>query len=239
MGRASALLSARAAALAALLAALVVYYALRGSLPALRLWPDVVFLAVVLMPAVFLLVWLVLPLWRARGLLALGVALGILAVACDAGGLQIAGNFAKLGAATAIGFGFLAYFESISWVVLIAVIVPWVDAASVWRGPTHTIVTKHQSVFGALSFSFPVFGHGAAHLGLPDLLFFGLFLAAAARFGLRPWWTWVGLTAGIALTVILATAFEIGGLPALPLLSAGLLLPNVDLLWRTLRPARA
>jgi hypothetical protein len=33
----------------------------------------------------------------------------------------------------------------------------------------------------------------------------------------------------------LATLFDVGGLPALPLLALGFLLPNADLLWRAVR----
>ena len=69
----------------------------------------------------------------------------------------------------------------------------------------------------ALSFAFPVLGeHGAANLGLPDLLFFGLFLAAAHRFKLRVNVTWVLLTASFGATMALAVwkdPFGIGGLP--------------------------
>jgi hypothetical protein len=77
--------------------------------------------------------------------------------------------------------------------------------------------------------------NGAAKLGLPDLMFFALFLGAAARFQLRVGWTWVGLTASVGATMALATWWDVGGLPALPLLSAGFLLPNADLLWRAVR----
>ncbi len=70
--------------------------------------------------------------------------------------------------------------------MLVALVIPWVDAYSVWRGPTKQIVEHHEHVFTVLSFAFPVPGeHAAANLGVPDLLFFALFLAAAARFGLR------------------------------------------------------
>lgn len=234
MGRASSLLGLRALALAALLAALVAYYLVRERLPDLGLWSDVVLIALVLIPAVFMLVWLVLPLRRAAGLLVVGAAFAVLAAVCESAGFATPANFAKLAAATAVGFWFLGYFESVSWVVLVAFVVPWIDAYSVWRGPTRRIVTRHEDVFGALSFAFPVPDHNAAHLGLPDLLFFALFLAAAARFRLRAGWTWLGLTAGLGATVLLATAFDVGGLPALPLLSLGFLLPNADVLWRRL-----
>ena len=39
----------------------------------------------------------------------------------------------------------------------------------------------------------------------------------------------------LALTLILTTVFEIDGLPALPAIAVGFLLPNADLLWRAWR----
>ena len=74
-----------------------------------------------------------------------------------------------------------------------------------------------------------------SRLGLPDVLFFALFLAAAVRFDLRPFWTWIGLVLGLSLTIVLATWWDVGGLPALPALSVGFLVPNADLLWHRLR----
>lgn len=236
MGGASALLTRRAGALAGLIAALVAYYVWQERLPNVPTWWDVTFLAVVLIPAVFALVYLVLPLRRARGVLLLGLALGFLAFVLVRGDFQIPANFVKLGATTALGFWFLGLFETVAWVSLVAVIVPWVDAYSVWRGPTHHIVTQQPQVFTALSFAFPVPGeHGSANLGLPDLLFFALFLAASARFGLRTRWTWLALTASFGATMALAVAFHLAGLPALPLLSLGFLAPNLDLIWHEVR----
>jgi hypothetical protein len=145
-------------------------------------------------------------------------------------------NFAKLAAMTFLGWIFLRFFEELSWVVLVACIVPFVDSYSVWRGPTKTIVTTKPEVFDALSFTFPVPGQdGGAKLGLPDLLFFALFLGAAARWNLRTGWTWVCLAASLGGTMALATWLNVDGLPALPLLAVGFLLPNADLLWRSVR----
>jgi uncharacterized membrane protein YhaH (DUF805 family) len=91
-------------------------------------------------------------------------------------------------------------------------------------------------VFTVLSFAFPVPGeHAAANLGVPDLLFFALFLAAAARFGLRVYATWICLVAALGATIALTIWLELSGLPALPAIAVGFLLPNADLIWRRLR----
>jgi hypothetical protein len=237
VGRAAAVLSApRVRAAAAVLAALVAYYLVRESLPNVSNNWDVALIAGVLMPAVFSLVYLALPLRRARGLLLVGLAVIAVALVFDRAGLDVAANFGKLAGMTLLAFAFLEVFETVLWVVLVASLIPWVDAFSVWRGPTEHIVKEQPDVFRLLSFSFPVPGEGgAANLGLPDILFFALFLGAAARFGLRTGWTWVAMTLSLALTMTLAVAFDVAGLPALPLLSLGFLVPNADLLWRAFR----
>jgi hypothetical protein len=228
-------------AVGALALGLALYYAFHESLWNASTWADTAVVALVLMPAVFLLVWFALPFWRAKPLqlFLVALALGVLAVVLRAAGLLSLGDFAKLAAMTALGFWFLNYFESVAWVVIVACIVPWVDAYSVWRGPTSHIVKHQQHVFSLLSFAFPVPGEpSAANLGLPDLLFFALFLSASARFRLRPFWTWLGLTLSFGATMALAVGFDLAGLPALPLLSLAFLGVNGDILWRRLRAAR-
>jgi hypothetical protein len=236
VGGASPLLKRRAAAGAALLAVLVAYYTWQGSLPRLGLWGDIAFVALVLIPAVFALVWFALPARGARWVLpAAGLAVA-LAVVLQQVHAPIPANFLKLAATTTIAFWFLGFFESISWVALVALVIPWVDAYSVWRGPTHHIIKHEQHLFSLLSFAFPVPGeHGAANLGVPDLLFFALFLAAAARWRLRVGWTWLALTASLGGTMALAVWLGLAGLPALPGLSLGFLVPNADLVWRHVR----
>jgi hypothetical protein len=239
VGRAAAVLDRRrAAAFVALAVVVGVYYETHESWFRLSLWGSIAWLCFLVIPAVFGFVWLALPAWAAplRVLLAATVAFSVAAVVLQATGASPVANFAKLGAMTFGAWCFLRFFEELSWVVLVAFIVPFVDSYSVWRGPTNTIVTKHVEVFDALSFTFPVPGvDGGAKLGLPDLLFFALFLGAAARWRLRVGWTWICLVASIGGTIALATALEVDGLPALPLLSVGFLLPNADLLWRAVR----
>jgi hypothetical protein len=217
------------------------YYGFHTSLPNTSTWGDVAFLSFVLIPAVLALVYLALPLRSAREieLIAVAIAFAILAVVLHQAGLNTLADFAKLGAMAFAAFWFLNFFEALSWVVLVACIVPWVDAYSVWRGPTNHIVHHHRQVFSTLSFAFPVPGEeSAANLGLPDLLFFSLFLAAAARFGLRVFPTWVCLVASFGATIAIAVAWNKPGLPALPLLSLAFLLANADLLWTRLHRHR-
>jgi len=230
----------RASALLALVAALAAYDALHARLwNAAGDWWDVAFIALALIPASFALVWLILPLRGARGLLPTAIALAVLTYAFHVAHWHTPENLTKLVAVTLVGFWFLEYFETAAWVVLVAFIVPWVDAYSVWRGPTKVIVTQHPHVFTTLSYAFPVPGERtAANLGLPDLLFFALFLAAAARFALRPNWTWLAMTLSFGATISLTVWRNLHGLPALPLLSLGFLAPNADLLWERISRER-
>ena len=239
VGGASALLSRRGLALAVVLAIVAAYSALAGHLWESGLWPQIAFLALVVLPVTLSLPYLALPAARSRGLLVVALAFAALAFVLHAAGMGVAFDLAKLGALTAIGFWFLAYFEALSWVVLIAVVIPWVDAVSVWRGPTDYIVSEKPGLFEQLAVGFRVPGEeGAAHLGPPDILFFALFLGAAVRWELRPFWTWLTMTGLLGATLALAAGFDIAGLPALPALCLGFLLPNADLLWRARRASK-
>ena len=193
-------------------------------------------MAFVLMPGVFLFDWIVLPLARARGLLPLAAVFALLAVLAEIGDLEILANVAKLAAVTFFAFWFLNLFEELLLLVIVAVVVPFVDAYSVFRGPTGNIVEHHSNVFEYFSVYFALpHEHDNPRLGIPDLLFFALYLAAAVRFGLRPGWTWLGMVAALGATIAITVWANVAGLPALPALSVGFLLPNVDLIWTQLR----
>jgi len=220
--------------------ALALYYGFHEKLWNASTWWDIAFIALVLIPACFALVWLVLPVRDVPGLLGVGLAFGVLAFLFHVAGWSTPENFCKLFGVTAVGFWFLRYFETLNWVVLVALIIPWVDAYSVWRGPTKVIVDQHRHVFTNFSFAFAIPGEtSAANLGLPDLLFFALFLAASVRWKLRPKLTWLLLTLSFGATLALAVWGDLGGLPALPLLAAAFLLANGDLIWTRLRRERA
>jgi len=229
----------RTAAVLALLAALVAWFEIAPHVSSWTLWPSILFVALVLIPATFLLVWLALPLWQWPWLLPAAAGFLLLGIVLSQLDLPVGSNFCKLAALTFFGWFFLRFFEELSWVVIVAALIPWVDAYSVWRGPTKQITEGHAEVFDALSIAFVVPGGGSARLGLPDVMFFAVFLAASVRFELRPFATWIGLVAGLSLTMILATWWDVSGLPALPGIALGFLIPNADLLWHRLRPARA
>jgi hypothetical protein len=226
----------RWAGLAGLTAALAFYTAGADRLWESGLWPDVLFLTLVLFPATFALVWLLLPLRDHRAMLPAGLVLAALAVLLHFTELDVLNNLAKLFALVCVGFWFLSWFENVMWAALIAVIIPWVDAISVWRGPTEYVVEQQPQVFDDVSIAFRVPGEDStANLGPPDILFFALFLAAADRFGLRVAWTWLAMTALLGATLIVTATTDVSGLPALPAICIGFLLPNADILWTALR----
>ncbi len=238
VGGAAAVLAGRerAGTLCLLLGALAAWSAGAGLLPDVGRWPDVLVVSLLLIPASFLVPQLVLPLADARGLAAIAAALGVLAVLLALADLGALCNVTKLLALTLAGFWFLQLFEALSWVVLVAFVIPWVDAVSVWRGPTDYVVSEQPGLFEQVSYAFRLSGEeGSANIGPPDILFFALFLATALRFGLRVGWTWVGMVGLLSLTVIVTVAFDVDGLPALPAVSLGFLLPNADLLWKRWR----
>ena len=209
----------RVAAFVLVAAGVVVWDAVAPHVGAVSTWWAVAIIAAGVLPATLALIYLALPLWSHPRIVAAGVvvflAAAIVTWRLDA---HLASNFMKLAAYTCGGWIFLSLFEELAWVVLIALIIPFVDAISVAAGPTKTIVTHHFEVYSAVAVAFVAPGGRAAGLGPPDILFFALFLAAAARWRLRPGWTWIAMTGMYSLTLVLA---------------------NADLLWKRLRPRRA
>lgn len=232
----------RAAALLTLAGALAAYYATAEDLPDLSLAWDVAFVSVALIPAMFGLVLLALPFADEAAPTQLAVsalALAAVTVLLELADLEIAANFCKLGAVTAVGWLFLRFFESVTWVLLVALLIVPVDILSVARGPTKEILENQPRVFDVLSIFFPIPGEEPlAQLGLPDVLFFALFLGAAAGFRLRVGPTWIAMALSFGATLLVAVVWDVGGLPALPLLSLAFVLVNADLLWTAFRKRR-
>jgi hypothetical protein len=231
----------RALALAGLLAALIVYGAVAERLWELPSRVDLAFVALLVLSAFMAAIWLALPLARTgRPFVLLGAgAVALLGwAALYAIGFDSAANVLKFVGFAFLGLWFVSLFEELWWVALVAVLVPWVDVWSVEAGPTRYVVEEKPGIFDRISVGFAVPGEsGSVHLGPPDVIFFALFLAAAARFGLRVAWTWIAMTVLLGLTLVLVWETDVSGLPALPAVCLGFVLPNADLLWRHARAA--
>jgi hypothetical protein len=232
----------RAATLAVLLVLLVAYGAGARHLPELPSDFDVVFYALVVLPAFAAAVWLALPLARTgtKTLVLSAAAAGTLALALSLLEVDSAANVARLACYALAGFAFLSLFEELWWIALVAVLVPWVDIWSVAAGPTEYVVEEQPGFFERIAIAFPNPGETVVvNVGPPDILFFALFLATADRFRLRVAATWVVMTACLAVTLALVWWWDdVAGLPALPAVCVGFLAPNADLLWRDARTAR-
>jgi hypothetical protein len=229
----------RVAAFAVVGAAVGTWFVVASHVGAVTLWPAIIVVACGVLPGTLLLVFIALPLWSHPWQVEVGVAaaLGLVALLCSVEGWALAANFAKLWAAVFAGWAFLQLFADLAWVVIVAVVVAVVDAISVYTsaGPTHQIVAHHIQIYNDVAVAFLAPHAGAAQLGPPDILFYALFLAAAARWHLRPGWTWIATTGMYSLTIVIANAANLNGVPALPFLSFGFLLANADLLWTRLR----
>jgi hypothetical protein len=228
----------RIAAFVAVGAIVVTWFVVASHLGDVGVWTKVVVISTGVLPGTLLLVLIALPLRRLRWsvLLVVALVLALVALGCSEAGWLLAENFAKLGAAVFAGWAFLYLFADVSLVVLIAAIIPVVDAVSVFTpgAPTHEIVNHHISIYNNVAVAFVGPHSGAAQLGPPDILFYALFLAAADRFRLRVGWTWVATTGLYAATLPITVATN-SGLPALPFLSVGFLAANADLLWKAIR----
>jgi hypothetical protein len=231
--------SRRIAAFVAAGAIVGTWFVVAPHLEEVGLWTSVVIVSAGVLPGTLLLVLIALPLSRLRWsvLVLVALVLALVALGCSEAGWMLAANFAKLWAAVFAGWAFLYLFADVGLVVLVAAIIPIVDAVSVFTpgAPTHEIVKNHISVYNNVAVAFFAPHGGAAQLGPPDILFYALFLAAADRFRLRVGWTWLATTGLYAASFPIAIATHADGLPALPFLSIGFLAANADLLWKAVR----
>jgi hypothetical protein len=167
-------------------------------------------------------------------LIALGAAL--LAGALNAADVGAAANVPEAMLAGAIGLLFARWLATPVIALAVPIFVAAIDIWSVASGPTSRMTDTGTA--DTLSFDLPAWGHSgsAGHLGLSDALFLSMFAAWALRYGFRRGATVAGLTVG--LVGALALGLLLGRtIPALPLLAAGYLLPNLDRIPALLRYA--
>lgn len=221
-------------------AAVTAYASWSTHLPRLSDRWDVVLVGFVVLPASFALVWLALPLVAEppkHPLLLPGIA-GACAVALGLAGIDGPFQVAKLAAFAFVGLSLIWLFESLWWGTLVAALIPWVDIWSVSSGPTKHVIEDRPGIIENVAVGYPFPGSGAAiYLGPPDVIFFAIFLGLAARFRLRLAWTWIGMAGLLGATLAAVVLGTVSGLPALPAVCFGFLLPNLDLLAKDVRSA--
>jgi hypothetical protein len=241
-GAASLLTRVRLVEIATLLTTLAVFGAVAEELPRFSEGGSVTVAAVFILPAFMATIWLALPVVRARAnwLLAAAAVSAVAWVVLYFAGSGVLSNLAKLTCFILFGFWFLSLFEFLWWLALVAVLVPWIDIWSVSSGPTDYVTEEQPALFDSVSVELRIPGESeTANIGPPDFVFFALFLAATLRFRLRTAATWICMTGFLSLTLVLVWVFDSSGLPALPAVCFGFLLPNADLIWRNARDSYA
>lgn len=194
-------------------------------------------------PAMVILAGCVLTLLPARdalpGLALLGLGGGLLAGAFTVAEVIPLANLAKALFAACLGLALARLLAEPIVVVAVPLFVAVLDVVSASRGPTALLARDSSRAGDFLSLYLPAWGGGRAGvLGVTDLVFVAFFASSAWRFGLRRRATAACLVAALPLSLVIELAVD-GVVPALPLLAAALLLPNLDLLPRLLRSGSA
>jgi hypothetical protein len=163
-------------------------------------------------------------------LIVLGAGLIVASLNIDgAAGVGAGANVFEALLAGAAGLLFARWLATPLIAVAVPLFVAAVDVWSVASGPSSSMLADGTDRVDPLSFDFPAWGDAgsAGHLGLSDALFVSLFAAWAWRYGFRRRATLVGMTLGLGASLVLSVTFD-RAIPALPLIAAGYLLPNLD-----------
>jgi hypothetical protein len=171
--------------------------------------------------------------------LLVGLGSGLLVAAFNSDGAHGVGagaNVAEALLAGCAGLLFARWLAAPLIAVCVALFVAAIDVLSVAVGPTQRLLDAGTPRVDALSFDLPAWGGAgsAGHLGFSDAFFVSLFAAWAWRLGLRRGATIAAILLGLLATLALSVALD-RGMPALPFVAAGFLLPNADRVWALLR----
>jgi hypothetical protein len=169
-------------------------------------------------------------------LIALGAGLLTGALNADAtNGVGAGANVPEALVAAAVGLLFARWLATPVIAVAVPIFVGAIDVWSVASGPSSQLLDAGTDRIDPLSFDLPAWGGmgSAGHLGLSDALFLSMFAAWAWRYGFRRAATIAGLVLGLLASLALSVALD-RPIPALPLLAAGYLLPNLDRIARLL-----
>lgn len=164
-------------------------------------------------------------------LIALGA--GLLMATLNAAGVGAGANVPEALVAGSVGLLLARALATPAVAVAVPLFVAAIDVWSVASGPTEQLLESAGSDrVDALSFDVPAWGHDGSvgALGVSDAVFLAMFAAWAFGFGFRRRATLIGLGAGLVASLLLSLALD-EAVPALPLIAAGYLLPNLDRIW--------
>jgi hypothetical protein len=172
---------------------------------------------------------------KARGDLRwLALPVAALALVAISGGRDVwhaaAVLIALLTAGTLLGAVVGASIEHAGHLLFVAIVSSFADAASVLhpKGPSAVIVQSEAALaLLALPFAFLGSAETPALLGVGDVVFTGLYVAAARRHALSPRRTLAALALAFVATMIAVAAFELP-IPALPFLGVALLIAHPE-----------
>jgi hypothetical protein len=169
------------------------------------------------------------------GPLLIAVGSGLLVGALNAAGVGAGANVFEAMLAAAIGLLLARWLRAPAIAIAVPLFVAAIDLWSVASGPGSRLLSGGPATGDPLSFDLPAWGAAgsAGQLGLSDAVFVALFAAWAWHWGFRRAATIAGLALGLLASLVLGVVLD-RAIPALPLIVAGYLLPNLDRVRRLL-----
>jgi hypothetical protein len=162
---------------------------------------------------------------------------GLLVGALNDAGVGAGANVFEALLASGVGLLLARWLATPMIAVAVPLFVAAIDVWSVASGPSSRLLAGGTDSADPLSFDLPAWGGAgsAGHLGLSDAVFLSLFAAWGAHYGFRRGPTIAGMVVGLLGSLVLSVTLD-RAIPALPLIAAGYLLPNLDRVGRLLRP---
>lgn len=147
-------------------------------------------------------------------------------------------DLSRILAAACVGIALARYITSVGVVLIIVLAAIASDLFSVFAGPTRVLVQEHSPILDALLLAFPTFGSALGFgLGVSDLIFLALFVAAGRFLDLRYAATLLGLCFAAFLAVTAGLLLQ-RPLPALPFIAIAFVIINADLIVTSLVKSR-
>jgi hypothetical protein len=165
---------------------------------------------------------------------------GLIAGVLNSAGVGAGANVAEALLASAVGLLFARWLASAVTAVAVPLFVAAIDVWSVASGPSSRLFAGGTDPVDPLSFDLPAWGGAgsAGHIGLSDAAFLAMFASWGWRYGFRRAATLAGLVLGLVGALVLGVVLD-RAIPALPLIAAGYLLPNLDRIGRLLARGQA